>query len=220
MGLLSGRPRQVKGRDGLKKALRRNAPAIWAKGEDHCGQLYYYYRREYGSGGRVIGQQVAEELGIAFYDKKLITLAAKESGFAEDIIERVEQKKELSFFYNLYLTGQEMSLSEQVFLAECNVIRKIAEEHSCVILGRCADYVLQEQKNCLRVFIHAPLALRAKWVREQYKVNRPDLEDYIRKQDKNRAAYYNYFTHNKWGNPAITTSVSTAASGLPLVSAF
>ncbi|HOQ24862.1 MAG TPA: cytidylate kinase-like family protein [Bacillota bacterium] len=155
--------------------------------------------REYGSGGRVIGQQVAEELGIAFYDKKLITLAAKESGFAEDIIERVEQKKELSFFYNLYLTGQEMSLSEQVFLAECNVIRKIAEEHSCVILGRCADYVLQEQKNCLRVFIHAPLALRAKWVREQYKVNRPDLEDYIRKQDKNRAAYYNYFTHNKWG---------------------
>lgn len=155
--------------------------------------------REYGSGGRLIGQRLAEELNIPFYDKKLITLAAQESGFAEDFVAKTEQKKTFSFFYNLYMTSNELPAAEQVFLAQSQVIRKIAQEGSCVIVGRCADYILREFDNCLRVFVHAPLEWRIQCVRDIYHENVDNYADYLQKQDKNRAGYYNYFTQNKWG---------------------
>jgi len=155
--------------------------------------------REYGSGGRLIGQQLAQELQIPFYDKELIKLAAEESGFAEDFIEKMEQKKTISFFDNLYLTSQTLPLAEQVFLAQSQVIREIAAKGSCVIVGRCADYVLRDFDNCLRIFIHAPLEWRIKLVRDVYQEKVADYHDYLLKQDKNRAGYYNYFTQNKWG---------------------
>lgn len=155
--------------------------------------------REYGSGGRLIGQQLAQELNISFYDKELIKLAAEESGFAEDFIEKMEQKRTVGFFDNLYMTSQELPLAEQVFLAQSQVIRKIAQKESCVIVGRCADYVLRDFDNCLRIFIHAPLEWRIKCVRDVYHENVANYHDYLQKQDKNRAGYYNYFTQNKWG---------------------
>lgn len=155
--------------------------------------------REYGSGGRLIGQRLAEELNMPFYDKKLITLAAQESGFAEDFVAKTEQKKTFSFFYNLYMTSNELPAAEQVFLAQSQVIRKIAQEGSCVIVGRCADYILREFDNCLRVFVHAPLEWRIQCVRDIYHENVDNYADYLQKQDKNRAGYYNYFTQNKWG---------------------
>ncbi|HEY8343802.1 MAG TPA: cytidylate kinase-like family protein [Bacillota bacterium] len=155
--------------------------------------------REYGSGGRLIGQRLAEELGLAFYDKKLITLAAEESGFAEEFIARTEQKRTFNFFYNLYMTSNELPVAEQVFLAQSQVIRKLAQERSCVIVGRCADYILRDFPNCLRIFIHAPLEWRVQCVRDIYRESVDNYEDYLQKQDKNRAGYYNYFTQNKWG---------------------
>ncbi|NLW47061.1 MAG: cytidylate kinase-like family protein [Firmicutes bacterium] len=155
--------------------------------------------REYGSGGRLIGRRLAQELNIPFYDKELITLAAQESGFAEDFIEKIEQKRRVNFLDNLYMTGQELPVAEQVFLTQSQVIRKIAEKESCVIVGRCADYVLRDFVNCLRVFVHAPLEWRIKCVRDEYHETASNFEDYLRKQDKNRAGYYNYFTQNKWG---------------------
>lgn len=155
--------------------------------------------REYGSGGRLIGQRLAEELDLAFYDKKLITLAAEESGFAEEFIAQTEQKRTFNFFYNLYMTSNELPAAEQVFLAQSQVIRKLAQERSCVIVGRCADYILREFPNCLRIFIHAPLEWRVQCVRDIYHESVDNYEDYLQKQDKNRAGYYNYFTQNKWG---------------------
>lgn len=155
--------------------------------------------REYGSGGRLIGQQLAKELNIAFYDRELIVLAAQESGFAEEFVQQMEQKRTINFINSLYVTGYELPASEQIFLAQSRVIRRAAEEGSCVIVGRCADYVLRDKPNCIRVFIHAPMEERIKRVREVYKEDKPNMEDYIRKQDKTRAAYYNYYTQNKWG---------------------
>ncbi|MGD8400061.1 MAG: cytidylate kinase-like family protein [Bacillota bacterium] len=155
--------------------------------------------REYGSGGRLIGRRLAQELHIAFYDKELIALAAEESGFAADFIERMEQKKTVNFLYNLYMTGPELPAAEQVYLAQAQAILKIARKESCVIVGRCADYVLREFDNCLRVFIHAPLEWRLKRVRDEYHEVVANYADYLRKQDKNRAGYYNYFTEYKWG---------------------
>jgi len=155
--------------------------------------------REYGSGGRLIGQQLAKELGIAFYDRELIALAAKESGLAEEFVQKMEYKRTISFVNTLYMTGYELPVSEKIFLAQCKVIRQIAEEGSCVIVGRCADYVLRDKPNCIRVFVHAPIEERIKRIREVYGEEHPNLEDYIRKQDKNRASYYNYYTYGKWG---------------------
>lgn len=155
--------------------------------------------REYGSGGKLIGQQLAKELNIPFYDQELISLAAKKSDFAEDFIQKTEQKKDISFLYNLYMSSQELPLSEQIFLIQSKIIQELAEKESCVILGRCADYVLKDYENCLRIFIHAPIDDRMKRVKDDYKEEHAHLHSYIHKQDKHRASYYNYLTQNNWG---------------------
>jgi cytidylate kinase len=155
--------------------------------------------REYGSGGRLIGRHLADKLGFAFYDKELIALAAEESGFHEDFIETMESRKASGFLYNIYMTYNELPIQEQVFIAQSNVIKDIAERESCVIIGRCADYVLSGTKGCARIFIHAPIEWRVKMIRDQYKEGLGELHGYIRKQDKDRASYYNFFTQRKWG---------------------
>ena len=155
--------------------------------------------REYGSGGRLIGRRLAEKLGFAFYDKELIALAAEESGFHEDFIETMESRKASGFMYNIYMTYNELPIQEQVFIAQSNVIKDVAERESCVIIGRCADYVLSGTKDCVRIFIHAPLEWRVEMVRDHYKEGLGELSGYIHKQDKDRASYYNFFTQQKWG---------------------
>lgn len=155
--------------------------------------------REYGSGGRIIGKKLAEDLDIAFYDKEIIALASRECGLHEDFIQTMEQKNASGFFYNLFMHSQELPIPEQVFLAQSNVIKSLAEKGSCVIIGRCADYVLADLKNCIRVFVYAPIETRIKTVRDEYHEGEGNLEEYIRKQDKRRASYYNFFTQQKWG---------------------
>ena len=150
----------------------------------------YPIGREYGS-GPINGQQVAKELEHCLLRRELIVLA-RESGFAEEFVQKMEQKRTISFINNLYMTGYELPVSEKIFLAQSKVIQKVAEEGSCVIVGRCADYVLRDKPNCFKVFIHAPIEERIKRIREEYKEDQSNLEDYIRKQDKNRASYYNY----------------------------
>ncbi|MDR1020865.1 MAG: cytidylate kinase-like family protein [Synergistaceae bacterium] len=155
--------------------------------------------REYGSGGRLIGRELARDLGVSFYDKEVIALAAKECGLHEDFIQTMEQKKASGFFYNLYMQNQELPIPEQVFLAQSSAIKSLAGKGSCVIIGRCADYVLDDMKNCVRVFIYAPIEARVRTVRDEYREGQGDVEAYIRKQDKGRASYYNFFTQQKWG---------------------
>lgn len=155
--------------------------------------------REYGSGGRIIAKKVAENLSIPFYDKELIELAAKETGFTKDFITQTEEKKTTSFLYSLYFNTQQLPLSDQIFLAQSKIIKKIADEGSCVIVGRCADYVLRDHPNCLKVYIHAPLEYRIKRAVKEYGIDEQNAKSIIQKEDKSRASYYNYFSSNKWG---------------------
>lgn len=155
--------------------------------------------REFGSGGRIVAQRVAEQLNIPFYDKAVIDLAAKETGLSQDFIRQAEQKKTSSFLYNLYMSTQNLPVSDQVFIAESEVIRKVAAQGSCVILGRCGDYVLRSQEGVLNVFIHAPLDQRVARARDEYKVEAADVKQYVQKQDKARAAYYEHFSDGVWG---------------------
>ena len=156
--------------------------------------------REYGSGGRAIGERVAKELGVPFYDKQLILMAAKESGLSEEYIKKTEQMKSTSFLYGLYMGAQQLPMNDQIFLVQSKIIRQIAEEGPCVIVGRCADYVLRERKDLLNVFIHAPLEYRAQRAREVYEKQAGNMEDFVKKKDKKRASFYNYFSQNKWGD--------------------
>ena len=156
--------------------------------------------REYGSGGRLIGEELAKNLGIPFYDKELILLAAKKSGFSEEYIRRSEQIKSASFLYSLYMTSQVLPMSDQIFLVQSKIIQELAEEGPCVIVGRCADYVLRNNPKCMNIFIHAPLEERIRRASEEYGETSANMEDFIRKQDKKRSSYYNYFSQNKWGN--------------------
>ena len=157
--------------------------------------------REYGSGGRLIAQKAAEALGIPFFDRSIINMAAEETGLSADFIRRTEQQKTSSFLYNLYMSTQSLPVNDQVFIAQSEVIRRVAAEGPCIIVGRCADYVLRNQSDvdALNLFIHAPMEERIRRVREEYKVQAPDLRLYILKQDKNRAAYYEHFTDGRWG---------------------
>jgi len=156
--------------------------------------------REYGSGGRLIAQSLARELGFSFYDKELIGLAAQESGLSPEFIEEAEQKKTSSFLYNLSFSSQNLPINDQVFIAQSNVIRRVAGEGSCVIVGRCADYVLRDHPGVIRIFIHAPIEDRLRRAAVEYHVPADNMKVIVQKTDKNRASYYNHFTGGMWGN--------------------
>lgn len=152
------------------------------------------------SGARHIARLVAAKLNLAYYDKELITLAAKESGLSEEAIAASETQRSSSLLYSLSTLGSQLPLADQVYLVQSNVIKQVAEEGPCVIVGRCADYVLRERKDLLSVFIHAPLAFRAQRAKTVYEKEANNIEDFVRKKDKKRAAFYNYFSQNKWGD--------------------
>ena len=159
--------------------------------------------RQYGSGGREIGKRLAKEFNIDFYDKELITLAAKESGFSEEILKENDENHNGSFLYSLvmgtYTGGNNLPLNHKLFLAQFDTIKKLAEEKSCVIIGRCADYALEYNPNCVKVFIHADIDSRIKRAVEEYGVSPDKVEEVIKKTDKKRESYYNFYTGKKWG---------------------
>ena len=166
--------------------------------------------RQYGSGGREIGEKLANALSIKFYDKDLLKRAAKESGICPELFENNDEKPTSSFLYNLvsdpYSFGVsspyvEMPLSHKVFLAQFDTIKTIAKEGPCVIVGRCADYALSEFDNTLSIFISAPMEARIERLKSRHpEVKDEDkLKDMIIKADKSRASYYNYYSSKKWG---------------------
>lgn len=157
--------------------------------------------REYGSGGKLIGKKLSEILELPLYDKELVALTAKQSGFNEKAVEMAEQQRTQSFLYSLYMTSEALPFTDQVFIAQSKVIRELSDKGPCIIVGRCADYTLRDKKRCLRIFIHAPIEERIQRVRDVYGVKEKNLEAFVRKEDKKRSSYYNYFTQNKWGNP-------------------
>lgn len=155
--------------------------------------------REFASGGRTIARKLSKELNIPFYDREIIELAAKKSGLSEEVIEHASNRKTSSFLYNLYFASNELPIPDQVFLVQSDIIRNAAKNGPCIIVGRCADYILRDDPNCLRVFIHAPLSERVRRARDEYGLNEPHLEKYIAAQDKKRASYYYFYSDKKWG---------------------
>lgn len=156
--------------------------------------------RQYGSGGRYIASELAKRLNINFYDNNLITKVAEDSGLCEEFLKQNEEKKDSIFaFMGFGDTGHNLTAAQKVSIAQFETIRKIAETESCVIVGRCADYVLKDYENTIKVFVHAPIEERIKRANKYYNLNSKNIKNVIEKTDKNRAAYYSYFTDQKWG---------------------
>ena len=155
--------------------------------------------REYGSGGRRIGRLVAEKLGVNFYDGELLSLVAKESGYTEEFVRQNDQKKTQSLLYHLYIGSQILPASDMIFIAQSRVIKDLYAKESCVIVGRCADYILRGKENVINIFVHAPLESRVARVRDGYGEKADNYKAYVMKQDKSRGAYYNYFADDAWG---------------------
>lgn len=161
--------------------------------------------REFGSGGRVIGDLLARRLHIPFYDRSIIEEAAKDTGLSAAFIEEEEQRFTNSFLFNLSMgnhtvTAAGVDLQSQVFKAESNIITGLADKGSCVIVGRCADYILREHKNLLSAFICGNFDWRVKRAVEEYGLPAEKAAKTVRSRDKQRARHYHFYTDGTWGN--------------------
>ena len=165
--------------------------------------------RQYGSGGREIGEKLAARLGIAFYNNELITMAAQKSGMAHNVIDEADEKATNSLLYTLAMgssffnanvgVNYDMPINDRLFVTQSDLIKSLADEAPAVFIGRCSDYVLRGYPNLLRLFIHAPLDYRAAHIAERHNVSLDKAKDLAIKTDKRRANYYNYYTGQKWG---------------------
>ena len=167
--------------------------------------------REFGSGGLDVGRMLSKQLNVNCYDKELLAMAAKESGLCQEIFESHDEKPTNSFLYSLVMDTysvsgytstpfMEMPLNHKVFLAQFEAIKNLAKKESCIIVGRCADYALEEHPNCIQVFIHAEKEFRIQRIVETYGLTKEKAADMIQKTDKKRANYYNYYSNKKWGD--------------------
>ena len=156
--------------------------------------------REFGSGGRTIGKKVADKLGIPCYDSELIEKLAQESGFTKDYIKEAGEYTPGGFLASAFSNRAFGPTNEDILWEmQCRIITELAKKESCVIVGRCADCVLQDKADCLKVFIHADMAFRAKRIVEVYGEREESPEQRLRDKDKRRAAYHRFYTNMKWG---------------------
>ena len=165
--------------------------------------------RQLGSGGRHIGKQLAEQLNLSFFDKELINLASQESGLSKELFEQADEKKQNNLFGTWF--GLRSSLmvgdyqinsslcNESLFQIQSDVIRRLAEQQSCVFVGRCADYILRDNPHCLNIFISANMDDRISRVSAMAQISPEKAQELIRQTDKKRAGYYNYYTSKEWG---------------------
>ncbi|MTK08667.1 MAG: cytidylate kinase-like family protein [Hungatella sp.] len=166
--------------------------------------------RQCGSSGKVIGEKVAAALGIKCYDKELLALAAKNSGLCEELFQSHDEKPTNSFLYSLvmdtYNVGltssgyMDMPINHKIFLAQFDTIKKLAEEESCVIVGRCADYALADDPNLVSVFITSDDKDKIQSLKELYQIDDAKAKEVMVKTDKKRSSYYNYYSNKKWGD--------------------
>lgn len=164
--------------------------------------------RQFGSQGHDVGTLLAERLGVKYYDKELIAMAAKKSGLSEEIFNQADEKAGNSLLYSMvmgnypfgshFIGVNEMSVNDQLFILQTDIIKKAAEEGPCVIIGRCGDYILRDFDNVMKVFIQAPKEMRVDWVVQQGLADRKHAPDYVAKKDKQRANYYNFYSNKRW----------------------
>ena len=178
------------------------------------GNLIITIGREFGSAGKNVGLSLSEHLNIPCYDKELLERAAKNSEFCEEIFEHHDEKPTNSFLYSLVMDSHalgtyqttpgmlDMPLNQKVFLAQFDTIKKIADQESCVMIGRCADYALQDYDNVVTVFVRADEEFKLARLMDRYKCNEKTARELMIKTDKKRASYYDYYTSKKWGSAA------------------
>jgi cytidylate kinase len=166
--------------------------------------------RQLGSGGKFIGERLAQRLNIPCYDKELIHLAAQESGLEKTLFEKVDEKDSYSFmgkyfgFRSGFMGYSESNYlcNETLFQIQSDVIRKIAERESAIFVGRCADYILREHPRCLKVFMFSELNDRVARIMSSMNLSQADAAALIARIDKKRASYYNYYSQKVWGMAA------------------
>lgn len=165
--------------------------------------------REFGSGGRKVGELLAHQLSIPFYDKEIIQKTEEKSGLSKDFIANAEEHTRKSFLFSIatapyadmkYAYQYETPVTDQAFFAQSAVIRELADADNCVIVGRCADYLLREQEKLLRVFISASPEDRRRRVIEDYGIPEKEAVSKIKKADKARASYVRHYTGEDWGS--------------------
>ena len=159
--------------------------------------------RQFGSGGRSIGKSVAARLGIPCYDQEIIEKIVEESGYAKEYAEEYGEYVPNGSFLGKLFAGRDMnghSAQDGLYVLQSNIIQQLAEEGPCVIVGRCADYVLRDRAELLRVFIHADMEKRAERIVRLYGERADSPEKRLRDKDKRRAAYYQIYTDMKWGD--------------------
>ena len=189
--------------------------------------------REFGSGGRLIGKRLAAQLGIPCYDRTIIQKTAEKSGLSPDFIARAEERARSRFHLSITPIGigvpafahQGVPVSHQAFFAQADVIRELADEGPCVIVGRCSDYVLGDRPECLKVFVHADLPSRVTRCVEEYHIPSDDMERRVIQMDRGRANYYNYYTGHTWGDMrrydlTLNSSTSGIAGAVELICAL
>ena len=166
--------------------------------------------RQFGCGGRSICKKLSEQLGIPFYDRELIDYAANKSGISADVLEQYDEKATNSLLYSLSLSTYShfgssfhtpnIPLNDQLFIAQSDAIKELAEKGPCIILGRCSDYVLKDRNDVLKVFLYCDEDIRVKTVSARLGLPENKAKDIMKKTDKRRASYYNYYTQLKWGD--------------------
>ena len=160
--------------------------------------------RQFGSNGRIIGKALADRLGIHCYDKDLIELASKQMDIPYEQLKLVDEKRETPWAYQVDIdSGLEKKyryerIDEQLFQTQCNVILHLSEKEDCVIVGRCADYVLRDLKTSKHIFLYAPYEDRINTIMKRYSLDKKKAEKLLRKMDKDRSYYYNHYTGKYW----------------------
>lgn len=169
--------------------------------------------RQLGSGGREIGEKLAARLGIAFYDKELIGLASEESGLCREFFEKADEKASQGIIGGLFgmrfpfisegaIPANNCLSNDALFKVQSDVIRRLAEEKSCLFVGRCADYILRENPRCVNVFVSASPEARIERLRKTHGISAEEAENMMNKADKRRSEYYNYYSFKTWGAAA------------------
>ncbi len=167
--------------------------------------------RSYGSGGTAVGRKLAAQLGVPFYEKEVITMAADKSGLSSDYLEKLETNASKSFLYNLVsmsysgtsmgMPHYEVPITYTAYAIQSEIIRELAAHGSCVIVGRCSEHVLKDDPNCVKVFIYADKEDRIAYTMDAYNVDRKEAESKLAKIDKGRSNYYKTYTGETWGSP-------------------
>jgi len=163
--------------------------------------------RQLGSGGKSIGLQLSQRLNIPCYDKELIQIASRESGLGGEFFEKIDEKSSFSFFGKYFgfrsgFMGYNESnylCNETLFKIQSDVIRDLAEKESCIFIGRCADYILRDNSNCLKIFVSASIKDRVDRLMQYEQLTEKEALIHIEKNDKKRSAYYNFYSNKVWG---------------------